>query len=84
MSLIADLGDRKAAEAAVAVVQDRIDSLTSLVSKRPYTEDLEGYEVDVVEGTGLVRVTVPNDVFARRWMKYISPAISSSWPPKRM
>lgn len=71
VSLIADLGDRKAAEAAVAVVQDRIDSLTSLVSKRPYTEDLEGYEVDVVEGTGLVRVTVPNDVFAQRWMKYL-------------
>ena len=70
-SLIADLGNPQVAEAAVPVVQDRIDSLTSPVSKRPYAEDLEGYKVDVVKGTGLVRVTVPNDTFAMRWMRYI-------------
>ena len=70
-SLIADLGNPAGAEAAVPVVQDRIDSLTSPVSKRPYAEDLEGYKVDVVKGTGLVRVTVPNDTFAMRWMRYI-------------
>lgn len=71
VSLIADLGDVADAKSAVPVVQDRIDTLTSPISKRPYTEDLEGYEVDVVEGTGLLRLTVPNDTFAMRWMRYI-------------
>jgi len=70
-TLIADLGDPADAEAAVPVVQERIETLTSPISKRPFTEDLADYEVDTPKGTGLVRVTVPNDTFAMRWMKHI-------------
>lgn len=71
VSLVADLRDPEAAEDAVAIIQDRIETQASPVSRQPYAEALDGYEVDVVPGTGLVRVTVPNDEFATRWLRYI-------------
>ena len=71
VSLIADLVDAEAAEAAMAVVAERIETMDSVVSQRPYLEDLDGFEVDVVPGSSLVRITVMNEVFAMRWMNYV-------------
>jgi hypothetical protein len=74
ISLIADLSDPDAAEAAVPIVQERIETVVSPVSRYLYAEELAGYEVATVPGTGLVRVIVPNDEFAERWMRQIHAA----------
>lgn len=71
VSLIADLASSEVAAGAVDVITRRIQTLTSPISERPYREDLAGFEVDVVPGTGMVRVMVTNDVFATRWARYV-------------
>jgi hypothetical protein len=71
VTFIADLGDTAAAEEAVPVIEDRIETQASVVSQIPYAELVAGFEVDVVPDTGLVRVTVPSEGFAMRWMHAI-------------
>jgi hypothetical protein len=72
VALAADLGDPAAASDAVAVVEERIATQSSLVAKTPYTELLGNPDVEAVAGTGIVRVLVTEEPFDRRWMNVIS------------
>jgi hypothetical protein len=70
-ALAADLGDPVAAADAVAVVEERIATQSSLVAKTPYTTLLGDPDVGTVAETGIVRVLVTEEHFDRRWMNLI-------------
>ncbi|HET7057016.1 MAG TPA: hypothetical protein VFI12_11170 [Thermomicrobiales bacterium] len=67
----ADLGDPVAAADAIAVVEERIATQSSVVARTPYTELLGDPDVESVAGTGIVRVLVTEEHFDRRWMNVI-------------
>ena len=67
-----DLGSPDAATSAISVVEQRIAALSSLVSNVSFFELMAGAEVDTVSGTGLLRVRVPSEEFARHWMQMVS------------
>jgi hypothetical protein len=71
ISLIADLGNASAAQEAVAVITGRIANDLTEPSRVPYAELFGDYEVDVVPGTDLLRVTVANEDFALGWMQFV-------------
>jgi hypothetical protein len=70
-TLAADLGDPVAAADAVAVVEERIATQSSIVAKTPYTTLLGDPDIGAVAGTGIVKVLVTEEHFDRRWMNLI-------------
>jgi hypothetical protein len=63
-----DLGSPDAAMSAIPVVEQRIAAMSSRLSNVSYSELMIGAKVDHVSGTGILRVRVSSEEFARHWM----------------